>query len=214
MGTNLKLYKTLLAENAEDLTKAKYLLMQRDRLVSVKRVEIDLFGHLGYAYVILDHARREDEIYKYARTTIGSDDVSYEEMDMAMKLKGFCIIISSEKIDTKDILPLYDTRQAVEQVFDMSKNDAELLPLRVHNEETFRGHMLLSFITTVAFLSYNQLLKGTPFNAEEAFMILRNQKCKVFNDYILPKEPNKKMSEIYKELKINSPLHIPYGDKN
>jgi len=214
MGTNLKLYKTLLAENAEDLTKAKYLLMQRDRLVSVKRVEIDLFGHLGYAYVILDHARREDEIYKYARTTIGSNDVSYEEMDMAMKLKGFCIIISSEKIDTKDILPLYYTRQAAEQVFDVSKNYAELLPLRVHNEDTFRGHILLSFITTVAFLSCNQLLKGTPYNAEGAFMILRNQKCKVFNDYILTKEPNKKMNEIYKELKINPPLQIPYSGKN
>jgi hypothetical protein len=214
IGTNLKLYKTLIAENDEDLAQAKYLLMQRDRLVSVKRVEIDLFGRLGYAYVILDHARREDEIYKYARTAIGSNDVSYEEMDIAMKLKGFCVIISSEKIDTKDILPLYYTRQAVEQVFDVSKNYAELLPLRVHNEETFRGHILLSFITTVAFLSFNQLLKGTPFNAEGAFMILRNQKCKVFHDYILTKEPNKKMNEIYKKLKIDIPLHIPYCGKN
>jgi hypothetical protein len=214
IGTNLKLYKTLLTENADDLTKAKYLLMQRDRLVSVKRVEIDLFGNLGYAYVILDHARRGDEVYKYARATIGSNDVSPEEMDIAMRLKGFCIIISSEKIDTKDILPLYYTRQAVEQVFDVSKNYAELLPLRVHNEETFRGHILLSFITTAAFLSFNQLLKGTPFNAEGAFMVLRNQKCKVFNNYILTKEANKKMNEIYKKLGINLPLHIPYCGKN
>ena len=130
-------------------------------------------------------------------------------MNSVIKEKGIFILISSENIEPEDVMPLYYTRQAVEQVFDVSKNNADLLPLRVHSEEAFRGHLLLSFISTVVFLIVNQMLKDTAYNAEGAFLILGNQKCKVFDDRILPKEPNKKMNEIYKKLGIKSPICIP-----
>ena len=45
------------------------------------------------------------------------------------------------------ILPTYYTRQQIEQIFDISKNYADRLPLRVQNEDTFRGHLLLTFIS-------------------------------------------------------------------
>lgn len=212
IGSNLKLYKQLISEYANDLFQAEHMLMQRDRLLSVKRVEIDLFNHRAYAYVALDHARREEEIYKYAKTALGEKDVSREEMNATMKVKGLFVLISSEKIETKDLMPLYYTRQSVEQVFDISKNCTELLPLRVHNEDTFRGHLMMSFIATTVFLLINQLLKDTHYNA--AFLVLGNQKCKVFDDRILPKEANKKMNDIYKKLKIDSPVSITIGGNN
>ena len=214
IGSNLKLYKQLVSEHVDELFKAEYMLMQRDRLLSIKRVEIDLFGHRAYAYVAVDHARRDDEIYKYAKATLSEAKTSHEEMDAAMKTKGLFVLVASEMIETKDIIPLYYTRQTIEQVFDRSKNYAELLPLRVHNEDTFRGHLKLSFIATIACLSMNKLLKDTNFNAEGAFLILNNQKCKVFEDRILPKEANKKMNEIYKHLKINPPLKMTTGGNN
>jgi len=214
IGSNLKLYKQLVYEHVDDLSQAKYMLMQSGRLLSVKRVEIDLFNHQAYAYVVLDHARREEEIYKYAKAVLNNKDISHEEMNMEMKAKGLFVLISSEKIETKDIIPLYHTRQAIEQIFDISKNYAELLPLRVHNEETFRGHLMLSFVATIVFLSINQLLKDTQYNAEGAFLILSNQKCKVFDDRVLPKEGNKKMNDIYKKLKISSPVSIAIGGNN
>lgn len=214
LGANLKLYKRLISEHADDLKKSKYMLMQRARLLSIKQVEVDLFNHPGYAYVAMDHARREEEIHKYMKTAFDNKEATCEEMDAAMRTKGMFILISSEKIDTKEVMPLYYTRQAIEQVFDTSKNNAELLPLRVHSEETFRGHLMVSFMATAVFLMINQLLKDTAFNAEAAFLILRNHKCKVFDDRILPKEPNKKMNDIFKKLKINPPIHIVYGGNN
>ena len=214
IGPNLKLYKQLASEHVDDLVGAEYMLMQRNRLLSVKRVEIDLFGHMAYAYVAIDHARREEEIYKYVRSSLCSKDVSREEMNAAIKAKGVFILLSSEKIETEEVMPLYYTRQTVEQIFDVSKNNADLLPLRVHSEETFRGHLMLSFIATVAILSINQLLKDTVYNAEGAFLILGNQKCKVFDDRILPKEPNRKMNDIYKKLSIKSPVRINIGGNN
>ena len=209
LGSNLKLYKNLAAEHADDLSRAEYMLMQRDRLISVKRVEVDLFGHIGYAYVALDYARRGDEIYKYAKSALSDNDISRDDMDAAMRTKGLFILISSEEIDTTEVMPLYYTRQTIEQVFDVSKNYTDLLPFRVHNESTFRGHLMLSFISTIVFLYFNQLLKDTPFNADGAFLLLSNQKCKVFDDCILPKEPSKKMNDIYKILKIIPPFRIP-----
>ena len=213
LGTNLKLYKQLASEHVDSLVNADHMLLQRNRIMSVKRVEVDLFGHLAYAYVSIDHARREYEISKYLRAALGSKDVSREEMNAVIREKGIFILISSEKIETEEVLPLYYTRQAVEQVFDVSKNNTDLLPLRIHSEETFKGHLLLSFISTVAFLMVNQMLKDTAYNAEGAFLILGNQKCKVFDDCVLPKEPNKKMNEIYKKLGIKSPISIPVSNK-
>ena len=92
LAPNLKLHKQLVSENASDLAQSKYMLMQRNRLLSVKRVGIDLFGHPGFAYVAVDHARREDEIYRYAKNAIGCNDISHEDMDEAIKKKGFFIL--------------------------------------------------------------------------------------------------------------------------
>jgi transposase len=210
LKANLKLYKELAACHAEDLTKSKYMIIQRDRLLSVKRVEVNLFGHSAFAYIAIDHARRDDEVYKYLKSAIENKETSPEEMDIVTKTKGMFILISSEEIELGDIMPLYYTRQAIEQVFDVSKNNVHLLPLRVHNEETFRGHLMLSFIASTAYLFVNQMLNGSSFHADAAFAILRNQKCKVFDDCILPKEINKKMNDIYKILKIKLPLRIPF----
>jgi hypothetical protein len=40
-------------------------------------------------------------------------------------------------METSEILPLYYTRQQIEQIFDIGKNYADLLPLRVQSEDTF-----------------------------------------------------------------------------
>lgn len=211
---NRKLYKELIAEHAGELNQAQYMLMQRGRLMSVKRVKIVLHERPAYAYIALDHARREDEILKYAREALTSKEVTFSKMDAEMKTKGLFILISSECMETKEVMPLYYSRQTIEQIFDIGKNNADLLPLRVHSEEAFRGHLLLSFIVTVACLSFNQMLNDTAYNAHGAFMILRNQKCKVFDDRILPKEVNKKMNEIYSKLMITPPICIPNGGNN
>ena len=54
---------------------------------------------------------------------------------------------------------MYYTRQDIEQVFDLSKNYASLLPICVQSEETFRGHLLLTFLSTVIMRQIQQLGK-------------------------------------------------------
>ena len=87
----------------------------------------------------------------------------------------------------------------------------DLLPLRVHSEETLRGHLLLSFISSLVYLFLNDKLKGTKFNAGYALLTFRNLKCKVYDDEILVKEPVKTMNVIAKALGITLPKKIVEG---
>ena len=99
--------------------------------------------------------------------------------------------------------------QQIEQVFDIGKNYAEMLPLRVQTEETFRGHLLLTFIVTVVLKHLQDALLKTTFNPISVFLNLRNQKCKVFAGKIVTHEPFKKANDVYKLFKIKCPAVIP-----
>ena len=207
MSSNRKLYKELVTEHGIGLENAKYLVKYRDRFVYIKRVDIDLFGETGYAYIGMDIDRKHDEVKKYINDVFG-EDISFEEMNTAMQSKGLFILISSEGIETKDILPFYYTRQAIEQVFDIGKNNADLLPLRVHSIDSFRGHLLLSFMVAAAYVIVNKKLKDSDFCAMGAYRILRNLKCKVYDDKIIVQEATKKMNDIAKHLKFKLPMAL------
>jgi hypothetical protein len=206
---NRKLYKELVVKHAADLEDAKNLVKYRERLVYIKRVSIDLFGKEGYAYIAEDIDRKHDEIKKYVRTALDNNDISVDEMNAEMRTKGLFILISAEKIEIGDILPLYYTRQTIEQVFDIGKNNAELLPLRVHGIDAFRGHLLISFIASAIYISANQMLKTSDVCTTGAFHIMRNLKCKVFDKKLIVQEANKKMNDIAKHLKLTYPLELP-----
>jgi hypothetical protein len=61
-----------------------------------------------------------------------------------MSAMGRFVLISARRVAESKILPAYYTRQQIEQIFDIGKNYAGMLPLRVHKEETFIGHLLLT----------------------------------------------------------------------
>ena len=124
-----------------------------------------------------------------------------------MSKLGVFIIISSEDIAVEEILPLYYTRQQIEQVFDLGKNGADILPLRIQNEDTFRGHLMLTFLATVLLQKLQRDIlakskKKDKINPEGALFGLRNQKCKVYEDEIVPQEAVKSINDVYKLFKI------------
>jgi hypothetical protein len=205
---NLRLYKTLAVENIDGLESRCNAVFYRGRLLYIKCVATELFGRQAYAYVAIDHQRRSEESYAFMKQAFNDKDLSYEEIDHKAKGKGMFIIISSECVEISDILPLYYMRQAIEQVFDLYKNNTELLPLRTHGEDTFRGHLMLSFLSTIVYMLVNHLLDGIKFCAEGAFRTLHNLKCKVFDNYILIKEATKKDNDIVDHLDIELPLML------
>lgn len=92
---------------------------------------------------------------------------------------------------------MYHTRQQVEQVFDISKNYADLLPIRVQSEQAFAGHLLICFMATAIMQKLQQELlkrrskKAKLLNAESIFSYLQNQNVRYTRTMPYHRNPEK-----------------------
>jgi hypothetical protein len=204
----MTLYKELVAEHLDTLESKENLIRYNGRFIYIKRVECNVVDDFkGYAYIGLDISRKEDEDKKLFQK---ADDQKLTNDEVFDKIKhhGLFVIVSSRPMATDKILPTYYTRQQIEQIFDIGKNYADMLPLRVQNEDTFRGHLLLTFISCVILKMMQDKLKPTKYNPISMFMNLRNQKCKVYATELLTTEATKAMNDCYKLFKITCPAEV------
>ncbi|MCQ2071378.1 MAG: transposase [archaeon] len=218
------LYKGLRKEVLPGIMVRENFTMFGERRLDVKRVECDLAtGCPGYAYCILDVDRKNMEDARLAKKAVKNGLTDGEIFD-SMSDTGFFVVISDMKLENPEVLPDYYIRQNVEQFMDIGKGSASLLPLRVHSEDTFRGHLLVSFIAAAVVQSLqNELVEigkvkkqgpekrigNKSPNLVSALMDLRNQKCKVYDEVVLPKEPQAKANALYSLFKLEVPYAIP-----
>ncbi|MDR0571826.1 MAG: transposase [Rickettsiales bacterium] len=204
-ATNL-IYKTLISKHSSTIQHVTNLVQYKNRPMFIKIEKVDLYGNTGYAYICLDVARFGQETVKYSLEFLNSKiDLTDEEAQEKYLKLGMFILISSRKISINDVLPLYYTRQAIEQVFDYSKNDVDLLPLRIHGEKALRGHLLLSFICSIVDGLFNIQLEGTNFGTKAALKELGYLHCNLYENKIITDHLSKQMNDITKHLKISIP---------
>lgn len=67
-------------------------------------------------------------------------------ISQAVNRMGKMILLSSSKRDWDEALTLYRERDMVEKLYDELKNDLEMLPLRVHKDETLAGLVFVYFV--------------------------------------------------------------------
>lgn len=214
LAPNKPLFKEAAAGNMDDLMSQKYAYRYGERLVFIKKVPVDVSKYKAFVYLCIDE---DMYLMQHKKTILRAidDKRGHDETDAAVKQLGTFAILSSEELSEEQLLPLYYTRQQVEQVFDISKNYADLLPIRVQSEQAFAGHLLICFIATAIMQRLQQELlkrrskKAKSLNAESIFIYLRNQKCKVYKDYAIPQEARKEANAIYDIFKIQVPYKIP-----
>ena len=214
LAPNKPLFKEAAAGNMDDLMSQKYAYRYGERLVFIKKVSVDVEGHKAFVYLCIDE---DMYLMQHKKTILRAidDKRGHDETDAAVKQLGTFAILSSEELSEEQLLPLYYTRQQVEQVFDISKNYADLLPIRVQSEQAFAGHLLICFIATAIMQRLQRELlkrrskKAKSLNAESIFIYLRNQKCKVYKDYAIPQEARKEVNAIYDIFKVQVPCKIP-----
>jgi len=212
LAPNRKLFKHVAEEHLPGLMTSQHAVKYGDRLLYLKKIQVDVYGNLGYAYIGIDSDSRNRQMKRTAFISL-EDKVSNEEADERMSRLGLFMVLSSSDIAVEEILPLYYTRQQIEQVFDIGKNEADLLPIRVQSEETFRGHLMLTFLATILLQSLQRDIlakrkKKDKINSEGILMNMRNQKCKVFSKEVIPQEPVKSINDIYKLFKMESPVIV------
>jgi hypothetical protein len=211
---NNALAKKLICDYSDDVRNDENVLVYGDRLIFMKRVTIDLFEHDAFAYIGVDFNRQHEEQEHRFRKVIANrgtnkKDNQKKEVDRDENDMGFFVLVSSEMLETSEVLPLYYMRQTIEQTFDFAKNDVALVPVRTHTDETFRGHLMLSFMATVLLITVRRELKTSKKTAElpavQALQAMRYIKCDVFQNFLVTTEPSKYANLIMKELKLNVP---------
>src|SRR3989344_5324562 len=138
---------------------------------------------------------------------IKNKENSVEELEYEMAKRGIMILISSFDIKNEEVVPAYYIRQTAEKLFGFSKDDLNLLPLRIHSEEALRGFLFMQLLTLIAFVHIKNKLEKE-HNVEDILLTLRNLKCKVYDNEIMVCEPNRQQKDIMDKLNILMPKKL------
>ncbi len=76
-------------------------------------------------------------------------------------------------------------RQRIEQAFDVGRNYASLLPLRVHPEEAPGGHLLPAFRATALLCRPRPGMPAKATPMPQALAAASNQKCKLYSSKVI-----------------------------
>jgi transposase len=206
-----RLFKDMVQAHAKSLESLQYATLYGKRSLFVRALEIDqLYGKQGHVYIVLDPEKKAKQIQQLITERYSKQPGEIDQLkDEASFLEaGIFIFISSKSIDPADILQAYYTRQSIEQIFGFAKEDLEILPIRCHKEETIRGYFFLQFLLLIVFVEIRDKLKGM-YTVEQALMITRGLKCKVFPSNILVQDLTKHQKKIFELLSIIVPSLVP-----
>lgn len=190
------IYKQLINEEAKNLESIKNLVRYGKRALFINQKEIELFGRKIFAHIVLDPQRKGREINRLGLNTLDEKD-SNEHLEYELMTRGIMILISSFDISREDIVPAYYIRQTAEKMFGFSKDDLDLLPLRVHSEEALKGFLFLQFISLILFVQLKKQI-GKKHTVEEVLLTMRNLKCKVFDRELIISEPTRQQKDLAK----------------
>ena len=203
------IYKELVDKEVKGLENIEYAVKYNKRILFIKKVEIDLYAHKAYAYVVLDPMRKSKELGEQINEylELKEDEQDLDKTKIKLNNCGVMVLVSSRNIEVKKVISCYYMRQSVEQVFGFMKDDLDSLPVRRHNDETIRGYLFLQFIVLVIFVQLRQKLESK-YTVEQALLQMRNLKCKVFADKIIIAELTKRQKEVFALCKILVPKFL------
>ena len=121
---------------------------------------------------------------------------------------GALVLASTAGMAAPDVLGAHCARQRIEQVFDVGRNYASLLPLRARSEEAPGGHLLLTFCATALLC---RLRSRIPAGASsQALAAARNQRRKACDDKAVTCEPTSAANELHRAIGSKCPVEVPF----
>jgi len=170
------IHKDILNNHAHDVEQLKNAYTMGKRGYFAKLLEINLYGHKAYAYLILDPERKAKETKELLQEYCGNkSDRNQNDDQLSFLACGMMVLVSSKEIPIDEILSSYYLRQSIEQIFGFAKSDLNLLPIRAHNDKTIRGYLFFQFLLLVFYIKIREkYLKN--YTVEQIAMILRKVK--------------------------------------
>lgn len=209
--SNNKVFTDAVKEHRASLECRENFVTYNGRFYYIKRVEC-LVGQehdkTAYAYLGLDISMR-DQQKKRLHEKMSDSRMDDGDIYDSIENYGLFMLLSSRPVAVGKVLPLYYTRNRIEEVFRVDKGKGKLLPLRMSTEDVFCGHLMMTFIATAILILLQEKLADTAFTSSAMFEELRHQQGIVYDDAIVPSIAVKKMNDIYKLFKIKCPNEIP-----
>jgi hypothetical protein len=115
-------------------------------------------GFSKYFDLIYFHEGQDDEKFMYARE-------KYDVINEEIKLSGYFVIITSEKMTAAQALDLYKGRDASEKLFRGDKSYLGNKSFRVHSKESMRAKIFIEFVALIIRNRFYTCLKN---QAEES----------------------------------------------
>jgi transposase len=174
---NSKTYDDVKEICLPELMKEENLVGFNGRYVYLKRCEIKIGSeknHIAYAYLGYDVDRANDEVHK-AIEKAAERNTPLRDMHKKIKDSGLFIIISTLPFKDEEILPAYYVRQLAEQYFDIGKGISRMIPLRVHSEESVKGHLMLSHMAATVNVYIQKKMKKYYENREDILVYTVDQ---------------------------------------
>jgi hypothetical protein len=210
MTRNRKEYKSLMSEHGNDMQRPENAIRYHERFLFGKKVPITLYGAELNAYIMLDLNEYTKDMQNGTANylEVKDDPLAIQKAHDSYFSAGKFILLSSNDYSIDEILPMYYTRQAIEQVFDIAKTYIGDTPLRVHSEDTLRGVLLIAFIATALNSSLSRGLYGSKYSTNTALSLLHNAIIKIFESMISVNELTKQQREIFSQLNIECPYTV------
>ncbi len=159
------LYKDTLDAHMEELKGNSHTVMFNGRIVTVIKTtaviakDADTGNNVeGYIYLCRDHNAWHSKA-SHLMNSRKFRSMDPDKIQVELEKYGIFALVSTKELAESEILKEYYIRQGIEQFFDYAKNYANYLPVRNHNVETLRGHLLLSFIATFFLVLIKNRLK-------------------------------------------------------
>ena len=194
---NRKIF-TNLASNSKSLQKSKNAVKYNKRGLFIEEFPINQYDTKLYAYLILDPRKQGIDI---SRLIVNQVENGVTSHDNDFDSKGVFMLLSSKKLDIKDVLPFYYVRQDIEVIFNICKNKTNMLTIRRHCLTTCKGFMFLCFLAIICYVLLKEKMIDSEFNVTSILLNLRNLKSKVYYDGSTSvMELNKKQKKIFEIL--------------
>jgi hypothetical protein len=208
---NRLIAKDLIGKHFSEIIHMSNHIIHNGRLLFVKKFEVPLFGHKAYAYIAVDSNKRQEQLITLVNNNSDKNvknRLTNQELEIESKLLGTFILLSSIDLDVSEILPYYSSRNYIEQIFDVTKNNALLNPIRVHTVDGLMGHVLINFLTVITYMKLNSHFDNTKYCAKNVLYELSFLMGKLLNQKLFIYEPNKSIKKFFKLLNISIPKII------
>ena len=163
-------FRELYSQNRKMFSNGKYSFEREGHMYFGIRREVEIFGHMEYAYVYLDKNNAVNLLAEWMK-----DEGHRKEYDGLTDREktwygfrfGFFVLVSNQDASPEEMLSRYFDRMTIESGFKTIKEYLELLPLCKWNEVTIRGKILCDTICHIVFSKLREHAKGTPLSVNE-----------------------------------------------